>query len=142
MIIDIGSNGTNLVLTGRGAQQGNCIDALGQSVIGQVSACNAVDFYRMANFEIADRLLKVPAEILRPIAVNLGVDELNFVQHITHLSRRERGMIQEFDKIIERALEINVIFPERVIRVEDQKPADHFTSVSPCPLRGETSFNR
>jgi len=61
VIIDIGSNGTNLVLVGRGAQQGNCIDALGQSVIGQVSACNAVDFYRMANFEIADRLLKVPA---------------------------------------------------------------------------------
>jgi len=61
VIIDIGSNGTNLVLVGRGAQQGNCIDALDQSVIGQVSACNAVDFYRMANFEIADRLLKVPA---------------------------------------------------------------------------------
>ncbi len=61
VIIDVGFNGTNLVLTGRGAQQGNCVDALGQSVIGQVSACNAVNFYRLANFEIADRLLKVPA---------------------------------------------------------------------------------
>ena len=61
MIIDIGFNGTNLALEGRGARQGNCVDALGQSLIGQVSACNAVNFYRMANFEIADRLLKVPA---------------------------------------------------------------------------------
>jgi hypothetical protein len=61
VIIDVGFNGTNLVLTGRGARQGNCVDALGQSVIGQVSACNAVNFYRMANFEIADGLLKVPA---------------------------------------------------------------------------------
>ena len=61
VIIDVGFNGTNLVLVGPGAQQGNCVDALGQSVIGQVSACNAVSFYRMANFEIADRLLKVPA---------------------------------------------------------------------------------
>ena len=60
VIIDVGFNGTNLVLVGPGAQQGNCVDALGQSVIGQVSACNAVSFYRMANFEIADRLLKVP----------------------------------------------------------------------------------
>jgi hypothetical protein len=61
VIIDVGFNGTNLVLEGRGARQGNCIDALGQSVIGQVSACNAVNFYRLANFEIATGRLQVPA---------------------------------------------------------------------------------
>ena len=60
VIIDVGFNGTNLVLQGRGARQGNCIDALGQSVIGQVSACNAVSFYNLANFEIARGALKVP----------------------------------------------------------------------------------
>ena len=60
VIIDIGSNGNNLVLEGRGARQGNCVDALGQSVIGQVSACNAVNFYRAANAEIAFGLLRVP----------------------------------------------------------------------------------
>ena len=61
VIIDIGSNGNNLVLEGRGARQGNCVDALGQSVIGQVSACNAVSFYRAADAAIASGLLKVPA---------------------------------------------------------------------------------
>ena len=61
VIIDVGFNGTNLVLQGRGARQGNCVDALGQSVIGQVSACNAVNFYRLANFEIATGRLQVPA---------------------------------------------------------------------------------
>ena len=61
VIIDVGFNGTNLVLQGRGARQGNCVDALGQSLIGQVSACNAVNFYNLANFEIARGLLKVPA---------------------------------------------------------------------------------
>ena len=61
VIIDVGFNGTNLVLEGRGAQQGNCVDALGQSVIGQVSACNAVNFYRLANSEIASGRLQVPA---------------------------------------------------------------------------------
>jgi hypothetical protein len=61
VVIDVGFNGTNLVLTGAGAQQGRCVDALGQSVIGQVSACNAVNFYRTANAEIANGTLTVPA---------------------------------------------------------------------------------
>jgi hypothetical protein len=61
VIIDVGFNGTNLVLTGAGAQQGNCVDASGQSVIGQVSACNAVNFYRAANAAIARGTLTVPA---------------------------------------------------------------------------------
>ena len=60
VIIDVGFNGTNLVLQGRGARQGNCVDALGQSLIGQVSACNAVNFYNMANAEIARGTLTVP----------------------------------------------------------------------------------
>ena len=60
VIIDVGFNGTNLVLQGRGAQQGGCVDALGQSVIGQVSACNAVNFYHLANAEIARGTLAVP----------------------------------------------------------------------------------
>ena len=61
VIIDVGFNGTNLVLQGRGARQGGCVDALGQSVIGQVSACNAVRFYNLANAEIASGTLAVPA---------------------------------------------------------------------------------
>src|SRR6266487_772773 len=61
VIINIGFNGTNLALTGAGAPQGNCVDALGQSVFGQVSACNAAAFYRMANAQIAQGTLKIPA---------------------------------------------------------------------------------
>lgn len=59
--ISVGFNGTNLVLTGAGATKGNCVDASGQSVIGQVSACNAVNFYNTANADIARGILKVPA---------------------------------------------------------------------------------
>ncbi|MGD0244919.1 MAG: hypothetical protein ABSB59_31965 [Streptosporangiaceae bacterium] len=59
VIIDVGFNGTNLALVGNGARQGACVDALGQSLIGQVSACNAVNFYRMANAEIARGTLQV-----------------------------------------------------------------------------------
>ena len=60
VIIDVGFNGTNLVLQGQGARQGRCVDALGQSLIGQVSACNAVNFYNLANSEIARGTLMVP----------------------------------------------------------------------------------
>jgi hypothetical protein len=63
VIIDFGFNGTNLVLAGPGAWQrgSDCVDALGQSVIGQVSACNAVGFYRLADREISRGLLRLPA---------------------------------------------------------------------------------
>jgi len=61
VVIDVGFNGTNLALTGQGAVQGRCVDALGQSLIGQVSGCNTVNFYNMANAEIARGILKVPA---------------------------------------------------------------------------------
>jgi hypothetical protein len=62
VIIDFGFNGTNLLLTGPGAVQrsSGCVDALGQSVIGQVSACNAVPFYNLANSEIARHILQIP----------------------------------------------------------------------------------
>ena len=59
--ISVGFNGTNLFLTGAGANAGQCVDALGQSVFGQVSACNAVAFYQAANAEIARGTLKIPA---------------------------------------------------------------------------------
>jgi hypothetical protein len=59
--ISIGFNGTNLFLTGAGAAAGNCVDALGQSVFGQVSACNAVAFYQAAATQIAAGTLKIPA---------------------------------------------------------------------------------
>jgi hypothetical protein len=63
VIIDFGFNGTNLLLTGPGAVQrsSGCVDALGQSVIGQVSACGAVPFYALANQLIARHALRVPA---------------------------------------------------------------------------------
>jgi hypothetical protein len=62
VIIDFGFNGTNLLLTGPGAVQrsSGCVDALGQSVIGQVAACNAVPFYALANSEIAQGTLRIP----------------------------------------------------------------------------------
>jgi hypothetical protein len=61
VILSAGFNGNALALVGRGARQGNCVDAYGNSLMNQTPQCNAASFYRMANFEIARGLLKIPA---------------------------------------------------------------------------------
>jgi hypothetical protein len=59
--IDVGFNGNNLVLQGAGAAQGKCLDAFGNSIMSQTSACNAPAFFADANAQIARGTLKVPA---------------------------------------------------------------------------------
>jgi hypothetical protein len=61
VIISLGFNGNALALVGPGAAQANCVDALGNSLINQTPQCNAANFYRLANAEIARGTLKVPA---------------------------------------------------------------------------------
>src|SRR5689334_15113362 len=60
VILSLGFNGNALALVGAGAQQGNCIDAYGNSLINQTPQCNAANFYRLANREIAQGTLTVP----------------------------------------------------------------------------------
>jgi hypothetical protein len=61
VILSVGYNGNSLALVGTGATQGNCIDAFGNSLIDQTPQCNAANFYRMANAEIARGTLTIPA---------------------------------------------------------------------------------
>jgi hypothetical protein len=61
VILSLGANGNAVALVGRGARQGNCIDALGNSLINQTPQCNAAAFYRLANAEIRRGILKIPA---------------------------------------------------------------------------------
>jgi hypothetical protein len=61
VILSVGFNGGALALVGRGARQGNCLDAFGNSLVDQTPQCNAINFYRMANAEIRRGTLKIPA---------------------------------------------------------------------------------
>jgi hypothetical protein len=61
VILSLGANGNALALVGPGVRQGNCVDALGNSLINQTPQCNAANFYRMANAEIARGILTIPA---------------------------------------------------------------------------------
>ena len=60
VILSVGFNGNALALVGPGVTQGNCIDAFGNSLINQTPQCNAANFYRMANAEIARGTLTIP----------------------------------------------------------------------------------
>jgi hypothetical protein len=53
-----GFNGTNLTLTGPGAQ--NCVNGSGGSVFGQMAYCNAQQFFRQANAQITAGRLQPP----------------------------------------------------------------------------------
>ena len=61
VILSVGFNGNALAVVGPGVRQGNCIDAFGNSLINQTPQCNAANFYRMANAEIARGTLTIPA---------------------------------------------------------------------------------
>src|SRR5437660_9137890 len=61
VILSVGYNGGALALVGRGARQGHCLDAFGNSLVDQTPQCNAANFYRMANTEIARGTLTIPA---------------------------------------------------------------------------------
>jgi hypothetical protein len=61
VILSVGYNGNALAVVGPGVRQGHCIDAFGNSLIDQTPQCNAANFYRMANAEIARGILKIPA---------------------------------------------------------------------------------
>jgi len=61
VILSVGYNGGALALVGRGARQGHCLDAFGNSLVDQTPQCNAANFYRMANAEIARGTLTIPA---------------------------------------------------------------------------------
>jgi hypothetical protein len=60
VIINVGFNGNNLVLQGAGAAQGRCLDAFGDSIMSQTSACNAAAFFAAANAQIARGRLRIP----------------------------------------------------------------------------------
>jgi len=60
VIIEVGFNGNNLVLEGAGAAQGHCIDAFGNSIIAQTSACNAPTFFADADSQVAAGRLRIP----------------------------------------------------------------------------------
>src|ERR1039458_4795515 len=70
-------------------------------------------------------LRQIPAEIQRAVPMDLGVGPLHLIQDVADLLRRHRRMIEERHKLLERALEVDVVLPQRVVGIDDQVLARH-----------------
>src|SRR5713226_1388023 len=63
---------------------------------------------------------EIAAEILRTVSVDLRIDDLDLIERLADLLRRHGGVRQEFGELIERLLEVDVVFPKGVVGVDDQ----------------------
>src|SRR5579863_6419848 len=60
-----------------------------------------------------------PPEI-RVILDEIEIDDLDLVKNDSDFRRSQRGVVEVFAELVEGLLEIDVIFPKRVVGVEDQ----------------------
>ena len=59
-------------------------------------------------------------ETVQPVAVFHDAFALHVVEHFAHLLGRELVVIQKRDKARDRALEVDVVLPERVVGVDEE----------------------
>jgi hypothetical protein len=59
-------------------------------------------------------------EAVQPITVLDDALALDFVQHLSDLLRRVFLMIQKRDEVGNRPLKVNVVFPKRIVSVDEQ----------------------
>jgi hypothetical protein len=66
------------------------------------------------------RIHQCMRETVQPVAVLHDALALHIVEHPTNLLGGELVMIEKRDEANDRPLEVNVVFPERVVRVDQQ----------------------
>src|ERR1700686_5858530 len=59
-------------------------------------------------------------ETVQPVTVLQNAVALDVVEHLTHPFRRELVMIQKRDEASDGPLEVDVVFPERVVGVDEK----------------------
>ena len=59
-------------------------------------------------------------EAVQAVAVLHDAFALDVVEHFAHLLGRKFVMIQKRDEARDRALEVDVVFPERVVGVDEE----------------------
>jgi hypothetical protein len=65
-------------------------------------------------------LAEIPCKILRTVAVDTDVRELDFIQDRSNLLGSMDRVIEEVDELIKRLLKVNVVFPKRIVGVNNQ----------------------
>ena len=52
--------------------------------------------------------------------MDAGIEPFHLIERGTNLLAGQPRMVDEVDEILDRLLEIDVVFPERVVAIEDQ----------------------
>src|SRR5260370_38175436 len=77
----------------------------------------------IAHFTLAEALIafaQIAAEVLRPVAVNLRIRKFYLVERRANFIRLHGRVRQEIGELFESAFEIDVVFPECIVGVDDQ----------------------
>jgi len=119
------------------------LDGVMQDLFGEAHDPRNIVGGHVALYQLVIALREVAREVGRSVAVRLGVDGFDLVQDGAYFARIEPGVGQEVAEIVKRALEIDVVFPQRIVGVDDQiLPLAHLhTPTDPlaCPLVGATA---
>ena len=68
-------------------------------------------------------LLQVFREARRPVAMHRDVHTLDLVERGANLLARHLGVAEEINEFLDRPLEVDVVLPERVVAVDQEKLA-------------------
>ena len=93
-------------------------------------------FADLALGQMFEALRQVAREVGGPVAVDFDVGALDLVEHRPNLWRAHGRVIEIIDELVKRFLEVDVVFPERVIGI-DQKVLAGVSGPSSFNLRGE-----
>src|SRR4029077_2897917 len=91
-----------------------------EDLLGEAHDHWQVQLADVAFYQLVIALRQVSCEISRSISVDLVIDRLDFVQHRPNLARRQAGVRQKIAKLVEGALEVDVVLPERIVGAEDK----------------------
>src|SRR5208283_953935 len=75
------------------------------------------------------RVAQITAKIERAIAVYAGVGFLDRVEHGANLPRCHGRVVQKVDELVEGALEIDIVLPQRVVCIDDEKLGRHLSDL-------------
>ena len=90
-------------------------DGVGETVDGLVQRGR-----QRLDRQLLEALDQRQREAVHAVAVLANVLALHVVQHLAHLVGRELAMVEKGNEVGNRALEVDVVFPERVVRINEQ----------------------
>src|SRR5579885_1289109 len=85
--------------------------------------------------ELQVGLFQRPAKTPRAVSILTDVLSFRLVQHMPDVRAREAVRLHQGDEVLDELLEENIVLPERVVRVDEQRVASHYLESRAAPLK-------